>query len=208
MYFKEDLIKKWQEDGLKIDEKLIIAFRKVPREKFVPKEMTRYAYDDVALPTINESTISQPTTIIIMLQALELDEDDTVLELGAGTGYSASLMAQLVKKVYTLEIDPALCEIAKTNLEKIKTRNVTVLCQDATLGLPEHAPFDKIVATAAMPKIPQSWIDQLKDEGIIVAPIGDKYSQVMMKTKKTKGKLYEEAAGNFRFIPAQGKYGF
>ncbi len=208
MQSKENLIRKWEEEGLKIDKRLLDAFRKVPREEFLPDDIRIYAYSDEALPTIKGSTISQPSTIMMMLQALGLKKDDIVLELGAGTGYSAALMAELVKKVYTLEIDQELCEYARANIAKQGMRNVEVICRDGTLGLSEKAPFDKIVSAAALPDIPDCWVSQLKDGGIIVAPIGGKYSQLMVVGKKTNGKLLKRELGYFVFLPAKGERGF
>jgi protein-L-isoaspartate(D-aspartate) O-methyltransferase len=205
---KELLIKKWIEDNLIQDEKIISAFREIPREDFLEKQFKKHAYIDLALPSKLGQTISQPTTIAIMLKALELKKTDIVLEIGAGTGYSSALMSKIAKKIYSVEIIPELCEYAKNNLKKHNIDNVEIICSDGTLGLPEKAPFDKIVATAAIPQIPESWFGQLKEDGIIVAPIGVKYSQEMVKAKKIKGKGNYETLGAFVFVPAKGKYGF
>jgi protein-L-isoaspartate(D-aspartate) O-methyltransferase len=206
---KKELVSQWEKLGL--NKEIINAFSEVPREKFVPISLRDQAYHDHPLPTIRNQSISQPTTIMVMLQALELEKGDKVFEIGAGGGYQASLMSKIVGekgKIITTDVIPELVQIAKENLEAIGINNVTVNEADGSEGFPEEAPFDKIIITAACPTIPQPIIDQLKENGIIVAPVGDLESQTMVKGIKENGKLALEFLGSFRFVPMKGRHGF
>ena len=209
MSFKEELISQWKVMG--IDEGIIIAFEEIPREEFVPISFREQAYHDHPLPTLRRQSISQPSTIMMMLQALELKEGDNVFEIGAGGGYQAALMSRIVGKkgkVITTEIIPELVEIAKENISNMELKNVHIEETDGSAGFPEHAPFDKVVITAACPTIPQPIIDQLKEGGIVIAPVGDLEGQTMVKGIKENDKLELEFLGSFRFVPLRGKYGF
>ena len=205
---KKALIEYWEKSGIVRDKRLIEAFLSVPREEFVLPTYRHRAYDDVALPIIAGQTISQPTTIMIMLQALEPKQDDIVLEIGAGSGYNAALLSKLVKKVYTVEILEEVANYAKKNLEKLNIKNVEVIISDGSLGYKKAAPYDKIIVTAACPEIPKPLIDQLKDNGILVAPVGSLFEQKMLKVVKKKGKLIKQDLGEFVFVPLHGKHGF
>lgn len=205
---KEFLIKYWQKSKIITDPRLITAFKKIPREDFLPPELKHEAYNDNPLPIGYNQTISQPTTIFIMLQALELKKTDNILEIGTGSGYNAALISHMVKqgKVYTTEIIPELVESAKTKLEKYS--NIEVIKTDGSKGYKEAAPFDKIIITAACPKIPNLLIKQLKLNGILVAPIGPLYNQEMLKIINRQNKLEIQNLGNFIFVPMQGEYGY
>ncbi len=205
---KQALVEYWEKSGVVRDKRLIKAFLSIPREEFVLPAYRHRAYDDVALPIMEGQTISQPTTIMIMLQALEPKQQDIVLEIGAGSGYNAALLSKLVKKVYTVEILEEVANYAKKNLEKINIRNVEVIVSDGSLGYEKAAPYDKIIITAACPKIPKQLIYQLKDNGILVAPVGNLSQQKMLKIIKKKGKLIKQDLGEFVFVPLHGKYGF
>jgi len=205
---KQALVEYWEKSGVVRDKRLIKAFLSIPREEFVLPAYRHRAYDDVALPIMEGQTISQPTTIMIMLQALEPKQQDIVLEIGAGSGYNAALLSKLVKKVYTVEILEEIANYAKKNLKKINIRNVEVIVSDGSLGYEKAAPYDKIIITAACPKIPKQLIDQLKDNGILVAPVGNLSQQKMLKIIKKKGKLIKQDLGEFVFVPLHGKYGF
>src|SRR3989344_4727969 len=196
---KKDLIEYWTRNKIITDNNLIKDFTKIQREKFVLKEYKDDAYSDIALPILKGQTISQPTTVMIMLQALELKKTDKVLEVGSGSGYNAALLSKLVKKVYTTEIIPELVEFAKKNLKNIK--NVMVIHCDGSKGLEKYAPFDKIIITAASEKVPDVLFKQLKDNGILIAPVGPPYLQNLMKYKKKKGKIESINLGNFMFVP-------
>lgn len=196
---KNDLINYWENSGLITDERLLNAFRKVRRENFVLDK--KQAYHDMALPILNKQTISQPSTIMIMLQALELNENDKVLEIGTGSGYNLALICRMVKRiVYSVEIHKELIEFAKGNLKKSKINNFEIFHQNGYFGLKKYAPFDRIILTAAPNEIPLELIKQLKIDGIMVAPIG-KYTQRMLKIIKKKDGLIKQDLGDFVFVP-------
>lgn len=209
---KEELADLWR--GYKLaDERIVQAFLKVPRELFVPEELKEAAYEDFPLPIPCGKTISQPTTIIIMLKALELKEGEKVLEVGAGSGYHSALMATIVGskgKVTSLEVVPELVKFARANLGKAGISNVTVIEEDGSQGCEKEAPFDKIVVTAACPDVPKQLLRQLKTGGILVAPIGGLHAQGMVKLRKLddSGRFAKESLGEFVFTPLIGKHGF
>ncbi|MBN1644862.1 protein-L-isoaspartate(D-aspartate) O-methyltransferase [Candidatus Woesearchaeota archaeon] len=205
---KQDLIDQWTKLKMITNKRVIDAFKKVKREDFVVKEYLKEAYEDVPLPILQLQTISQPTTVVIMLQALDVRPGMKVLEIGAGSGYNAALLSILVGKkgrVYTTEIIPELADFAKNNLKKFK--NVKVYQSDGSAGLPVHAKYDRIICTAAARTIPRPLIDQLKEGGIIVIPVGPKYGQKMVKGVKKKGKLETISLGDFMFVPLAGEFG-
>ncbi len=211
MSSKEHLIEYWTSSGIIKDKHIIEAFKKVPRELFVAKDRKVEAYGDYPLPIGEGQTISQPTTVMIMTQALELKEGDKVLEVGSGSGYQAAIIASIVGekgKVISTEIVDELVESAKSNIKKLKLKNIEIINLDGSKGYDKEAPYDKIIITAACPKIPNPLIKQLKEGGIIVAPVGNMNEQVMIKVRKIKGKLVEENLGNFMFVPLKGKYGY
>ena len=209
---KDILIEKWLNSGIIKDKKVIEAFKSVPREKFITKDFLDEAYGDYPLPIGKGQTISQPSTIMLMTQALELKEGHKVLEVGAGSGYQAALIARIVGekgKVLTTEIIPELAEFAKENIEKCKIKNVEIVNYDGSQGYKKEAPYDRCIITAACPAIPKPIIKQLKEGGIIIAPVGSlTFGQSMIKARKVKGELIEENLGNFVFVPLKGKYGY
>lgn len=205
---KESLIRHWQENNLIKNKKLIETFREIPREEFVLEEDIESAYLDVPLPILKEQTISQPTTVMMMLDILDLKKSDVVLEIGAGSGYNAALLSRLVKHVYSIEYIKELADFAKKNLKKLNIKNVTIIHWDGSQGYREKAPYDKIILTAACPKIPQPVIEQLKENGIVVAPVGPRYGQKLVKGIKRNGKLSIQELGDFMFVPLRGKYSY
>jgi protein-L-isoaspartate(D-aspartate) O-methyltransferase len=142
-----------------------------------------------------------------MVEALKLKKTDKVLEVGSGSGYGAAIMSKLVKKVYTTEIIPSLVKFAKTNLKKAKIKNVEIIGCDGGKGYEKNEPYDKIIITAGCPAIPPILIDQLKEGGIIIAPVGSAFGQKMIKGTKKNKKLKKESLGDFMFVPLRGKYG-
>ncbi|MBS3125833.1 protein-L-isoaspartate(D-aspartate) O-methyltransferase [Candidatus Woesearchaeota archaeon] len=205
---KEDLVRYWKDSKLITDEKLLNAFSAVPREAFILPEYLDQAYGDYPLPIGHGQTISQPTTVMLMIQTLELRKTDKVLEVGAGSGYCAAIMSRLCKKVITTEIIPELCNYAKENILRLKLKNVEVVCHDGSKGYEKEAPYDKIMVTAACPGIPDPLIAQLKENGVIVAPVGGSFGQEMIKGIKKKGKLMTKNLGEFMFVPLKGEHGF
>jgi protein-L-isoaspartate(D-aspartate) O-methyltransferase len=194
-------------EGIK-DKAILDAIMKVHRHLFVPKGMGDSAYGNYPLPIGAGQTISQPYTVAFMLQALELKKGHKVLEVGTGSGWNAALIAEMVKpgKVYTTEIVPELAVFARKNLKKYS--NAEVVAVDGSAGYKKEAPYDRIVVTAACPRIPMPLIKQLADEGVLVAPVGEEYGQQMMQLKKKGDKILERNLGSFVFVPLIGKYGF
>lgn len=208
---KEQLVEHWTSSGIIKDKKVIESFKKVPRELFVAEERKEEAYGDYPLPIGEGQTISQPTTVMVMTQALDLKEGDKVLEVGSGSGYQAAIIAVIVGengKVISTEIVNELVESAKSNIKKLKLKNVKIIKHDGSNGYAKEAPYDRIIITAACPKIPNPLIKQLREGGIIVAPVGNMNEQAMIKGRKIRGKLVEENLGNFMFVPLKGKYGY
>lgn len=208
---KRSLVQFWKTHGIITDTKLLKAFEKIPREQFMRHQHKQHAYVDTPFPIGHDQTISQPTTVMMMTQALELKKGDKVLEVGAGSGYQAALIAEMVKpgKVITTELISELAVFAQSNLEKAKIQNAKVINWDGSKGYTKEAPYHKIMVTAACPKLPQPLIDQLKEGGIIIAPVGNSYfGQEMIKAKKINGKLQKENLGRFAFVPLKGEHGY
>ena len=205
---KKELARRWEKH---IDKKIINAFLKVPRENFVLDEWKWQAYDDNPLPIPADQTISQPTTVVQMLNELELKRGMKVLEIGAGSGYNAALMGKIVGKegkVISVEIIPELVKFAKENLEKVKIKNVKIVKADGSRGYEKEKPYDRIVCTAASPKIPETWKKQLKRGGMILAPVGNMYGQTLLKVKRIGNNYEYEELGDYLFVPLRGKHGF
>ncbi|MEM4336839.1 MAG: protein-L-isoaspartate(D-aspartate) O-methyltransferase [Candidatus Woesearchaeota archaeon] len=207
---KEFLVKGWKDSGILKNKLILEAFMKIKREDFVLPEYRELAYEDTPLPIPADQTISQPTTLIIFLEALELEEKCKILEIGAGSGYNAALLGAACKKgkVISTEIIEELVKYAKDNIKKTGLKNVKIVRWDGTKGYKKEEPYDRIICTAAVPEIPQEWIDQLKIDGIIVAPVGPKYGQTLIKLRKTKEGIKISEMGGFIFVPARGKYGY
>ncbi len=173
------------------DTDVLSAIERVPREEFVPDVMADQAYEDTALPIGLGQTISQPTVVAIMTQALELNDRLKVLEIGTGSGYQASILSKLCRRVYTIERHGPLLDSALAHFENMCLRNITAIVADGMKGWPQQAPFDRIIVTAAaFEKPPQALLDQLKIGGIMVVPVGDKISQVLRRYKKEGEDLF------------------
>lgn len=196
---KEKLIEKLRHYG--IGEKILEAIEKVDRRNFISEEDWDEVYEDHPLPIGYGQTISQPFTVAFMLQELELKEGDKVLEVGTGSGWNAALISHLVGekgKVYSLEIVDELVKSAKEKLKNYK--NVVALNIDASRGLPEYAPYDKIILTAAPKTIAEEFKEQLAEGGILLAPVGE-FSQKMIKIVKKGNQFIETQKGDFVFVP-------
>jgi protein-L-isoaspartate(D-aspartate) O-methyltransferase len=188
------------------DTRVLAAMNEVPRHEFVPPELIESAYEDNALPLKLGQTISQPYIVAYMTQALELRGTERVLEIGTGSGYQAAVLAKIVPEVYTIEILPELKEYAAAVLSKLGFRNVHLRVGDGYLGWPEHAPFDRIIVTAAPEEIPQPLIDQLKVGGRLVIPVGNFEQNLVVVEKKQSG-ITSRTAIPVRFVPMTGKAG-
>jgi len=187
------------------DKRVLSAMLKVKRHKFVPEYLWDQAYNDYPLPIGEGQTISQPYIVALMTELLKLKGDEKVLEIGTGSGYQAAILAELCKKVYTIEIIPSLAESAKKRLKKLGYTNVYVFCGDGYLGLKEYAPFDGIIVTCAPPYVPKPLIEQLKEGGRMVIPVGETYQELKVLIKK-KGKIIEKSIIPVRFVPMTGEY--
>ena len=198
---KEQLINYWLSQRIVTDKRIIKAFRKTKREDFVLSKFRKLAYDDDTLPTYEKQTISQPTTIVEILGLSEIKENHKVLEIGAGSGYNAALISKLAKKVYTIERKLRLADFARRNLAEAGIKNVEVICGDGSKGYPKEAHYDRIIATCACDKIPKAWKDQLKNNGIIVAPVGRHRECSIVRIRKARGKFYRQDNPGYWFVP-------
>jgi protein-L-isoaspartate(D-aspartate) O-methyltransferase len=195
---KEALLTYWKISGLVKSKRVLDALAKVPRENFVLEKYREFAYLDEPLPLLAGQTISQPTTVAIMTDSLNVKPGQKVLEVGTGSGYQAAILAELVGpkgKVFTVERIKALVQFAKKNLKRYK--NVKVIYADGTKGYKRAAPYDRIIVTACAAQLPDILFAQLKEKGIMVIPIEDK----MYRITKIRGKPKFEDLGWFVFVP-------
>jgi len=191
------------------DERVLTAMSTVPRHHFVPDDMRKRAYADGPVRLEQGQTISQPYIVALMAQLLELEREQTVLEIGTGSGYQAAVLSMLVAKVYSLERIPELAHLAAEKLRKLGYDNVEVLERDGSNGLPEHAPYPAIVVTAAAPKPPEPLKEQLAPEGRLVVPVGSQEGQMLERWRKGKGgALSQERIAPVAFVPLMGEHGW
>jgi protein-L-isoaspartate(D-aspartate) O-methyltransferase len=190
------------------DPRVLAAMRRVPRHRFVPKHLWDQAYGDYPLPIGEDQTISQPYMVALMTEALEPYETDRVLEIGAGSGYQAAILAELVAEVITIERLPTLAAGAERVLHTLGYQNVRVVVGDGTLGWPKEGPYEGIIVTAGAPQVPRPLIEQLASGGRLVIPVGDQYSQTLTRVRQTPGGLKYEYLGGCRFVRLIGKYGW
>ncbi len=195
--------------GLGVRKEVLEAMKRVKRHLFVPPELRDQAYGDYPLPIGDGQTISAPHMVAMMCDYLDLEKGDRVLEIGAGSGYHAAVIAELIGKngcVYTVERLPSLVEYSRRNLRAAGYMNVMVVLGDGSLGLPEHAPFDRICVTCAAPDVPPPLIEQLKTGGKMVIPIG-RYIQVLYLVEKKNG-IEKRSKNEVVFVPLIGRFGF
>jgi len=190
------------------DKRVLDAFRKVPRHLFVPENMLSSAYDDFAMPIGSGQTISQPYMVAIMTEKLELKGGEKVLEVGTGSGYQAAILAELAKKVISVERIAELSEKAGKILTELGYKNIDLKIGDGTEGYEPGAPYDGIIVTAACPAPPPPLIDQLAEGGRLVLPVGDRYLQNLTIIRKIKGKIETESSIGCMFVPLLGRFGF
>ena len=184
------------------DTRVLDAMRTVPRERFVPPELRRQAYEDGPLPIGAGQTISQPYIVAYMTEALKVAPSHKVLEVGTGSGYQAAVLSELVREVYTVEIVPELARQAEATLQSLNRTNVHVRTGDGFAGWPEQAPFDRIIVTAAPETIPRPLIDQLATGGLLVAPVGTQSApQWMTILEKTGDRVVERRTIPVQFVP-------
>ncbi len=190
------------------DPRVLNAFRKIPRHLFVPENIRASAYDDCALPIGEGQTISQPYMVAVMTEQLKLQGDERVLEIGTGSGYQAAILAELCKKVYTVERVESLSRRARKNIKDAGYDNVEFVVGDGTLGYLEASPYEGILVTAGCPEIPESLVNQLKDGGRLVLPVGDRYQQILTTMTKSGDKIKTEESILCVFVPLIGKFGW
>jgi protein-L-isoaspartate(D-aspartate) O-methyltransferase len=190
------------------DERLLAAMLEIPRHRFVPPHLADRAYDDGPLPIGEGQTISQPYIVAQMTHALRLTGKETVLEVGTGSGYQTALLCLLAGDVVTVERYAVLHSAAKELLRELGLENVRYRVGDGTMGVPEEAPFDRILVTAASPDVPGPLFEQLADRGILVIPIGGRWEQDLVRVCKESGAATKEFLGGCRFVPLIGQCGF
>lgn len=193
--------------GIK-DLRVLMAMEKVERHLFVSDNLINMAYDDCALPIGEGQTISQPYMVAIMTELLELHGDEKVLEIGTGSGYQSAVLCILAKEVFTIERVKSLALLAEERFKRLGYVNIHVIISDGTLGLPEEAPFDGIIVTAASPRIPDIYVNQLKIGGRLVIPVGSRYSQMLYQVKNTPSGISTSISTPCVFVPLIGKYGW
>ena len=186
--------------GIK-EERVLAAMAKVPREEFVPADERGDAYEDGPLPIGFDQTISQPYIVAFMTEQLRLKPSDRLLEIGTGSGYQAAVLAELVADVYTIEIVEPLAKTARATLQRLGYKNVHLRVGDGYQGWPEEAPFDAIIVTCAPDKVPEPLVEQLKDDGRMVIPVGERFAQQLYLLEKKNGQLKESATLPVRFVP-------
>jgi protein-L-isoaspartate(D-aspartate) O-methyltransferase len=189
------------------DERVLAAMRKVPREQFVPEQFRGASYIDGPLPIGYDQTISQPYIVAFMTEQLKPTAKDRVLEIGTGSGYQAAILAELVAEVYSIEIVEQLGQSAGAALQRLGYKNVEIKVGDGYQGWPEHAPFDAIIVTCAPDHAPQPLIDQLKEGGRMIIPVGPRLAQQLYLMEKQSGHLRQAAVMDVRFVPMTRKGG-
>ena len=188
-----------------LDSRVMEVMGKVPRHEYVPLEIQPYAYLNRPLPIGFDKTISQPFIVALMTDLLNIQDDDTILEIGTGLGYQAAVLAELAKKVYSVEMIEALATQAQNRIERAGYKNVEIRVGNGSLGWPEHAPFDKVIVTAAPDLIPTPLINQLKSGGRMVIPAGlPDNQQLMLVEKNAEGRLTTKEILPVRFSELEG----
>jgi protein-L-isoaspartate(D-aspartate) O-methyltransferase len=190
------------------DERVLAAMRKVPRHEFLPEAIRGVAYADNALPIGEGQTMSQPYMVALMTELLGLTGGERVLEIGTGSGYQAAVLAELCSKVYTVERIKTIAEKARSTLDRLGYRNVAIKVYDGTYGWKEMAPFDAVMVTAGAPEIPAPLVEQLKDGGRMVIPVGERYGQSLQKVIKTAEGTVIQRSIPCVFVPLIGNHGW
>ena len=188
--------------------RVLAAMRQVPRHVFIPPPYDSSAYEDCPLPIGNGQTISQPYIVALMTELLNPGPTDHILEIGAGSGYQTAILAVLAKNVITIERIPAVADLARSNLAKLSITNARLVVGDGTIGYPPDAPYDGILITAATPQIPQPLIDQIAEGGRLIAPVGGRDIQELVRVNRIRNRITESHHGGVRFVPLIGTYGW
>lgn len=188
------------------DARVLEAMRKIPRHLFIEEALSDRAYDDSALPIGEKQTISQPFIVALMTQALALQATDKILEIGTGSGYQTAILAELAARVYSIERVKSLALKARERLDRLGYRNVAVRNSDGTYGWGEAAPFDAILVAAGSPSIPSMLVEQLREGGRLVIPVGDRNAQVLQLGVKQRGQLVLSCLTDCTFVPFIGAF--
>ena len=190
--------------------RVIDAMLNVKRHIFVPQNQSRYAYSDRPLSIGSKQTISAPHMVAIMTEHLDVRVDDKILEIGAGSGYQAAILAEIAKKgkIYTVERLSEIAERARSSIKECGYKNISIIVGDGTKGYKAEAPYDRIIVTAGAPKIPQSLVDQLEDWGKLLIPVGGRSYQELMLVEKRDKKIIESGLGGCVFVPLIGEEGW
>lgn len=190
------------------DKKVLEVFSNIPRHAFVPENLKNDAYCDFPLSIGKGQTISQPYIVALMTQALRLNGTEHVLEIGTGSGYQTAVLAELAAWVYSIERIPELAKQAKNTLDSLNYKNITVKVDDGTCGWEEFAPYDAIIATAGSPDICAPLVDQLKEGGVMVIPLGGSFSQMLTLVEKKGHQILTKDICGCVFVPLLGRYGW
>jgi protein-L-isoaspartate(D-aspartate) O-methyltransferase len=193
--------------GIK-DERVLEAMGKIPRHLFIEEALAGEAYNDHPVPIGEKQTISQPYIVALMTETLELKGDENTLEIGTGSGYQTAILAELSSRVYTVERIKSLLVNARKLLAELGYSNILFKAFDGTLGWNEYAPFDAIMVTAGAPSLPEPLMDQLADNGRMIVPVGDRYSQELIKVIRKGNSLKQENLGGCRFVNLIGVHGW
>lgn len=205
---REEMVKRQIEARGISDQRVLAALRKVPRHLFVSEALHDQAYGDFPLPIGEQQTISQPYIVAEMTQALQLSENDRVLEIGTGSGYQAAVLAEIAYRVFTVERIHSLLVKARRIFDMLKYHNIVTRLGDGTAGWADESPFDAIIITAGAPRIPEPLIAQLAMGGRMVVPVGDQHSQELIKVIRDEKGIHQRNLGGCRFVKLVGEHGW
>ena len=187
------------------DARVLGAIERTPRERFVPESFADQAYENVALPIGSGQTVSQPYVVALMTEKLELGERQNVLEIGTGSGYQTAVLANLCRRVFTIERHRELLRDAERRFEELRLRNIVTRFGDGTKGWPEQAPYDRVIVTAAAAEVPANLVDGLAAGGVLVAPVGEEHrDQQLVRIRRSGDGFITEDLGLVRFVPLVG----
>ncbi len=205
---RQDMVTRQIESRGITDQQVLDAMRKVPRHFFVSEALADQAYGDYPLPIGEQQTISQPFIVAEMTQALALGKNDRVLEIGTGSGYQAAILAEIVHRVYTIERIYNIFKKTRMLFDLLKYHNIVTRYSDGTAGWPDESPFDAIIVTAGSPYIPQPLLQQLAMGGRMIIPVGDHFSQELIKIVKDEKGFHQTDLGGCRFVKLVGEHGW
>jgi protein-L-isoaspartate(D-aspartate) O-methyltransferase len=205
---RESMVKTQIEARGVTDQRVLAAMRKVPRHLFVSEALMDQAYTDTPLPIGEQQTISQPYIVALMTQALALDKNDRVLEIGTGSGYQAAILAEIVYRVYTIEKIRSLYMSARKLFDELNYTNIVTRYSDGTKGWKEESPFNAIIVTAGAPEVPKPLVDQLDMGGRMILPVGNQFTQTLVKVYRDEKGIHQTNLGGCRFVKLKGEYGW